>query len=180
MGPVLLLIPILISIDSGAARTDLDQKAEKSLQKMFGDTAAIGPRDIRLTPDERTQLEEKSRARWRSDSLRVYVCTARGRILGYGVADNVRGKTNFITYLVGILTDGTVRDIDILAYRESYGGEIANESFRRQFQGKTKDDRLIPGRDIKNISGATISVHAITDGVRKILATFALIRSRLL
>ena len=90
-----------------------------------------------------------------------------------------RSKTQFITYLVAIDTSGAVKDVDVLVYRESYGGEIAYESFRKQFRSKTANDELKPGKDIKNISGATISVRAITQGVKKILTTFDVIRNKL-
>ena len=113
------------------------------------------------------------------DSLEVLVCRTKGRIVGYGFIDDVKGKTQYITYLTALEPGGEVADIDVLVYRESYGGEIAYESFRKQFRRKTANDRLQPGRDIRNISGATISVRAITDGVKKILLTFDLLRSRL-
>ncbi len=60
--------------------------------------------------------------------------------------------------------------MDILVYREPYGGEVAYEPWRRQFRGKTAADSLRVGREIRSISGATISVHAVTLGVRRLLA----------
>ena len=108
--------------------------------------------------------------------VRVFRCIARGKTVGYGFLDEVKGKTRLITYLVGVEPDGRVNDVDVLVYRESYGGEIGYETFRKQFRGKSSPDRLTPGKDIKNISGATISVRAITGGVKRILATFNVIR----
>ena len=58
---------------------------------------------------------------------------------------------------------------DILVYREPYGGEVAYDAWRRQFRGKSSGDALQVGRDIRTISGATISVNAVTLGVRKAL-----------
>src|SRR2546427_6382509 len=49
---------------------------------------------------------------------------------------------------------------DILVYREPYGGEVAYEPWRRQFRGKSTGDSLRVGKEIRSISGATISVHA--------------------
>jgi H+/Na+-translocating ferredoxin:NAD+ oxidoreductase subunit G len=54
-------------------------------------------------------------------------------------------------------------------YREPYGGEVAYDAWRRQFRGKSSDDALQVGRDIRTISGATISVNAVTLGVRRAL-----------
>jgi len=89
------------------------------------------------------------------------------------------GKSRFITYMVGLLPSGEVAGTEILVYRESHGGAIANGNFREQFSGKKPGDRLIPGRDVKIISGATISSRAVTYGVAKLLAAFRLVRERL-
>lgn len=102
--------------------------------------------------------------------------TRHDSLLGYAAIGNARGKDQPITYLVA--TDSTLRlkDIDILAYRESYGGEVAYEPWRRQFRGKSPTDTLEVNRQIRGISGATISVNAVTAGVRWQLARFLRLR----
>ena len=91
---------------------------------------------------------------------------------GYFIVDEVLGKHEFITYAVGIHSDGSVRQIEIMDYRESYGYEIRDESWRKQFVGKTDKSQLKLDDDIKNISGATLSSRHITDGVKRILAMY--------
>lgn len=102
--------------------------------------------------------------------------TRHDSLLGYAAVGNVKGKDQPITYLVA--TDSTLRlkDIDILAYREPYGGEVAYEPWRRQFRGKSPTDPLEVNRQIRGISGATISVNAVTAGVRMQLARFLRLR----
>lgn len=91
-------------------------------------------------------------------------------LLGFAVVRAVRGKDQPITFLVATDTSDRLRDVDILVYREPYGGEVAYESWRRQFRGKSASDTLEVGRQIRGISGATISVNAVTAGVRRALA----------
>jgi hypothetical protein len=50
---------------------------------------------------------------------------------------------------------------------------VAYEPWRKQFRGKTSAAPLTVGKDIKNISGATISSHSVTLGVRRTLADLA-------
>jgi Na+-translocating ferredoxin:NAD+ oxidoreductase RnfG subunit len=102
----------------------------------------------------------------------IYRVVHDGALLGYAQVRNVKGKDQPITFLVA--TDSTLhlRDIDILVYREAYGGEVAYEPWRRQFRGKGPGDRLKPDADIRGISGATISVHAVTSAVRRTLQDF--------
>ena len=91
-------------------------------------------------------------------------------VVGFAVVREVKGKDQPITFLVATDTADRLRDIDILVYREPYGGEVAYDAWRRQFRGKSSGDALQVGRDIRTISGATISVNAVTLGVRKALS----------
>jgi hypothetical protein len=89
---------------------------------------------------------------------------------GWFIVDEVIGKHEFITYAVGLTNEGAVRGIEIMDYRESYGGQVRDPKWRAQFDGKTKAAPLQLDRDIKNISGATLSSRHITEGVRRVLA----------
>lgn len=91
---------------------------------------------------------------------------------GWFIVDEVLGKHELITYAVGLDPKGRVRGIEILAYRESHGGEIRDPGWRLQFAGKTARDPLELDRDIRNISGATLSCRHVTDGVKRILALY--------
>ena len=59
--------------------------------------------------------------------------------------------------------------MDILQYRESYGGEIRSPSWLAQFVGKSSASPLQVGNDIRNISGATLSSHHVTEGIQRIM-----------
>ncbi|HTO73190.1 MAG TPA: FMN-binding protein [Gemmatimonadales bacterium] len=96
-----------------------------------------------------------------------------GATAGYALVRNVLGKDQPITFLVATDTAGVLRDVDILVYREPYGGEVAYEAWRKQFRGKTASDPLVIGKDIRSISGATISSNSVTLGVRTALADLA-------
>ena len=91
-------------------------------------------------------------------------------LLGFAAVGNVLGKDQPITFLVAVDPTDRLKDVDILVYREPYGGEVAYEPWRRQFRGKSARDSLRVGKEIRSISGATISVHAVTIGVRRVLA----------
>ena len=67
---------------------------------------------------------------------------------------------------------GRVLRVDILQYRESYGGEVRGASWLAQFVGKSRGSSLEFNKDIRNISGATLSSMHITEGVKRVLATY--------
>ena len=125
-------------------------KVTASIARLFGPGARVDT----LQVDSGTVLRVS-----RGDSL-----------LGFAQVGNVLGKDQPITFLVAIDPADRLKDVDILVYREPYGGEVAYEPWRRQFRGKTVADSLRVGREIRGISGATISVDAVTLGVRRMLA----------
>src|SRR5213593_3083930 len=106
----------------------------------------------------------------RVDTVSVLRVSRADSLLGFAAIGNVIGKDQPITFLVAVDPADRLKDVDILVYREPYGGEVAYEPWRRQFRGKTTADPIAVGRDIRSISGATISVQAVTAGVRRILA----------
>jgi hypothetical protein len=88
---------------------------------------------------------------------------------GWLIVDKVLGKRELITYAVGLDAQGRIRGVEILEYLESHGGEIRNADWRSQFVGKSARDPLRLDRDIRNISGATLSCRHVTDGVKRLL-----------
>jgi FMN-binding domain len=91
---------------------------------------------------------------------------------GWFIIDQALGKRELITYAVGIDTQGRLRGVEILEYRESHGGEVRDAKWRAQFVGKTSADPLALDRDIRNISGATLSCRHITDGIKRLLKLY--------
>ncbi len=92
---------------------------------------------------------------------------------GLFIVDRVVGKHEYITYAIGLTPAGTVKQIEIMQYNESYGYEVRNAAWRAQFVGKSAASPLQLNADIKNISGATLSSKHITDGVKRVLEKYA-------
>jgi hypothetical protein len=124
-----------------------------------------------LTPDQRAAIERASGRRAPAAKLQGWK-TAQGE---WFLVDNVIGKHEFITYAVGLNADGAVRGVEILDYRESYGGEVRYEKWCAQFRGRRATSPLKLGQDIQNISGATLSCRHVTEGVKRLLATYELV-----
>jgi uncharacterized protein with FMN-binding domain len=92
---------------------------------------------------------------------------------GYFVVDKVVGKHEYITVAIGINANGTVKQIEIMEYRESYGYEVRDAAWRAQFVGKSAASPLQLNVDIRNISGATLSSKHIADGVKRVLQKYS-------
>jgi Na+-translocating ferredoxin:NAD+ oxidoreductase RnfG subunit len=101
---------------------------------------------------------------------RIWRAESGGRLVGFFIFDRVIGKHLYIDYAVALDPAGRISSVEILQYRESYGGEIRSPSWLAQFAGKTSASALQTGNDIRNISGATLSSHHVTEGVKRIMA----------
>jgi len=130
---------------------------------------------IRLTAEESKAIEKKSGAKVRAQESQVWLARKGTNLLGLLLLDHVFGKHEVIEYAVGVSPVGTVQQVEILEYREHYGGEIRNSKWREQFKGKNAGSKVKLNDDIYNISGATISCRNVTEGVRRVLATFEVV-----
>src|ERR1051325_8861230 len=75
---------------------------------------------VKLTSAQRKAIERASGARVLRDEQQVWQVSAGG----WFIVDEVVGKHEFITYALGLNPDGSVKQIEIMDYRETYGGEI--------------------------------------------------------
>lgn len=130
----------------------------------------------RLMYQDADRFETKTLVAEGNRSVSMRIARKGSLALGYVVFDEVVGKTEQISYAVGVDADGSIKQLEILAYRESHGGEIRLPAWRKQFVGKTASAPLRVGEDIANISGATLSSTHITDGVRRILVALSAAR----
>lgn len=94
---------------------------------------------------------------------------------GWLVVDEVVGKHEMIKYAVGINADGSVKQIEVMDYVESYGYEVAESKWRQQFVGKTSADPIKLKKDIDGISGATLSAKHLSDGVKRVMVMYDLV-----
>jgi Na+-translocating ferredoxin:NAD+ oxidoreductase RnfG subunit len=131
--------------------------------------------NIAFTAEQRKAIARASGVGSFDKVLRLWDVRSGQSRLGWFMIDRVLGKHEMITYAVALTPDGAVKRVEILEYRETYGGEIRNERWRQQFVGKRFGSQVKLGADIRNISGATLSSRHVTDGVRRLLATYQLL-----
>ncbi|HEX2762267.1 MAG TPA: FMN-binding protein [Allosphingosinicella sp.] len=143
-------------------------------QTMFPGASFVA-HPLTFTPEQRKAIAKASGVGIFEKTQRIWEVRSGGARTGWFIVDRVLGKHEMITYAVALSPDGTVKSVEILEYRETYGGEIRNPAWRRQFVGKRFGSSVQLGKDIKNISGATLSSRHVTDGIRRLLITYQLL-----
>ncbi len=143
---------------------------EAAQKALFPQADAFTEVVLPLSPAQRDEVARLAGPQPPHRSLRVWKAMHRGELAGYVFVDEVIGRGDFITYAAGIDAAGHLGPLEVLAYRESHGGEIRNEAWRRQFAGREGLGQLRVRADIKNIAGATLSCEHVTEGVRWLVA----------
>ena len=143
---------------------------EEAQRSLFPQADRFSELVLALSPAQHEQVAGLAGPQPPHRSLRAFRAQRGTETLGYVFIDEVIGKEDFITYAAGIDAAGHLGPLEVLSYRESHGGEIRSESWRRQFAGRGSLDALRPRTDIKNIAGATLSCEHVTQGVRWLMA----------
>ena len=124
-----------------------------------------------LTEDQVKAIAHASGVDVRNRLLKVW-CVSTG---GWFIVDEVVGKHEYIPFALALDDKGAVKGVEILEYREAYGDQIRNPEWREQFSGKASGTKLQLDKNIRNVSGATLSCKHVTDGVERLLVTYEIV-----
>jgi Na+-translocating ferredoxin:NAD+ oxidoreductase RnfG subunit len=155
---LIVSIALLISLETPSIYSVTKKRADKVLSKYW--------------EDEEYNLSRVTLIG--SDQPEIYsVQQGNSRPFAYVLFAEAMGKVDTFTYLIIFNPDGIIEKVSVLLYRENYGGEIGSKRFLKQFNGKSNGMSMEYNQDIDGISGATISVQAITRAVRENSVTFS-------
>ncbi len=162
-----LVIGILCFCNANAKNYFTVEQAQKSI---FPNITFIKS-PITLTSEQQNKMTDASSVKLPFDGSNIW----KGNDGSWFIVDQVVGKHEFITYAIGINTTGSIKDIEILEYNESYGYEVKEKSWLKQFFGKTNASPIKLNTDIDNISGATLSCKHLSDGIKRVLTMHELV-----
>lgn len=181
MRRLLPLLGVILILEGGAAALAQETTVYLTLAqapKALFPAAEIERKDVPATPALRESLKAKLGRLQPTVWEPAYVTFAarqNGSIVGYAVVVDEIGKVNPFTLIVSATPDFRARDVAVMVYRETRGGEVAQRRFLAQYKGKRSTDPIQLDRDIIGISGATLSVHGANRAVHKALAVLELV-----
>lgn len=174
MGP--LAAALLLSwATPAAAKVLLSQK--EALALAFPAGMQVERRTAYLSGEERRRAQASGRVKVDSSVWTYYVGRSSSGAAGYAYFETHVVRTMPETFMAVLDPNGRVRFVELLSFLEP-------EDYRprprwlEQFRGRSPQDDLLVHRAIRNITGASLTSQALTDGVRRILAVHAVIASR--
>ena len=141
----------------------------QALAIVLGERAVVRKEQKTLDDALRTKLERSSNLRFPESSYTFFIAARDGQAEKYAIQMNEIGKTEPITFMVGMSPEGKVTDVVIMVFRENRGWEVKEKRFLNQFRGKTLHNSIRVDEDIINYTGATLSSKAVARGVKRAL-----------
>ncbi|MGC9354619.1 MAG: FMN-binding protein [Mariniphaga sp.] len=164
------LFSFLIAVGQGI-QDDLPRPVLRELNNQFGknefDLIDRSP-ETQAEPGNKffiIEIAGKAGAKGYLHFGRVKTCRAGGCSLpGNSASQDIDGE--YFDYFILYNTDFSIETVKIYNYQASYGHEITARGWLKQFEGFAGKSSLDVGKNIDAISGATVSVYAITEDVK--------------
>ena len=158
----------------GAAWATVLITVEEALELAFPD-AAIERQTLFLSDEQRDRVAEDSGSEVSSSLATRYVARdGDGVVRGWAYLDTHRVRTLPETLMVVLDADGTVRRVEVVTFREPLE-YMPRKGWYEQYEGQVLDDDLALKRDIRPVTGATLTARATTEAVRRALALHAVV-----
>ena len=151
-----------------AISSEIMDKTFKIITDKFPENISVKHDIYHLNKKVAINIQNKVRQEFFRSELNIWKIVSQDSTKYYAILDNVKGKSLPITFLAIYDNKGNVFDTEIIKYRESYGGEIKNKSWLKQFFRYNDSSNYNVGSTISGISGATISVKSVTKGLQKL------------
>lgn len=147
---------------------------DEALKLAFPDAERVEPRDVVLTDEQHDRIENLARAPLDTNLVTIYVGWRDGVPAAYAIFDTHTVRTFPETFLVVISPEGAVQAAHVLAFHEPEE-YLPTARWLGTFKDKKLDDDLQVGQGVAAITGSTLSTRAITSGIRRGLAIWAVV-----
>jgi hypothetical protein len=147
---------------------------DEALRLAFPD-AEVRSHTVFLTPEQETAVKTRTGLDLESKLFTYYEGRRGGELVGFAVIDTHIVRTLPETFMAVLTPAGAIDRVVVLAFYEP--PEYAPpERWLGQFEGRVLDESpWRVGRDVHGIAGATLTAHAVRDGLRKILVLHDLV-----
>lgn len=165
-----LLIAVTAALVAGGpAGAKLLRTRDDALRDVYGEGARLASHTAFLTTPQAEAVRQAARAPFDLSRVTYWEASRGDSLLGRAYLDTHAVRSLSETVLVAVDPGGSVRAVEILAFHEPED-YLPPPAWLRTLESHRLADRLRPGQDVDGITGATLSVRAATDAVRRSLA----------
>ena len=144
---------------------------EEALAHAFSDSQNIQRKTAFLTQEQVEAIQKLANTKVESQLITYYHDATAGPATTYAFFEKNLVRTKEEILMIVLDAQGRVRFVEILAFYEPLD-YLPTSKWLLLFRSALLTPNLWPGRDIHNVTGATLTTQAVTAAVRKTLATF--------
>ena len=122
-----------------------------------------------LNPEQVAAVERTAKSKLPSAVITAFETRKGGTVTGRAVLDTHVVRTMPETVLTVVEPDGRLRMALVLQFGEP-PDYLPREGWLKSLETKPLDDDLWPGRGVRRVTGATLTVQTLTEAVRRGLA----------
>jgi Na+-translocating ferredoxin:NAD+ oxidoreductase RnfG subunit len=136
--------------------------------------ARIESRRYTLTPEQLDAVRKAARVRTTADTLTAHLAWHGDTLAGTAFFESRIVRTMPGVFMIAVSPETTVQRVEVIAFHEPPDFQPTSR-WLDQFPGQRLDNRLWPRRDIRTLTGATLSTQAVTESVRQALAWYTVL-----
>ena len=163
---VISSLVLLGTSGEGQARLLLSKKEALGLAFPVGST--VEKKNAFLSREDLASIKKTARVSIKSRMWTYFVATSSGRTVGYAYLDRVVVRTMPATIMVAISPEGSIRFLEVLSFDEP-SDYLPLRRWLKLFEGQDEPKQVRVGQKIRNVSGATLTSHSLTDAARRLL-----------
>jgi len=172
---LLLIVSFLIvGLSSSPVVAEVFYAQDEAMKIAFPDVDEVQTKTFILTDEQLTTAERLARTKIDSKLFTFFLGVKDGKVINYAAIDSHNVRTFPETFMAILNPDGSIKSTVILAFHEP-SEYLPSAKWLEQVEGKNLDQALKPGDDIAGILGSTLSVTAISQGIRKVLALYSVL-----
>lgn len=170
----LAMLGLVTTLFASRAHAKVFLAKDEALALAFPGNDRVEERTFILTDAQKAEVEKRAHAPLDSQLWTIYVGWKDGTVQGYALIDTHTVRTLPETVMAVLDPKGTLEKVEVLAFHEP-PEYLPTDRWVAQFAGRALDDDLKIGGGVQGITGATLSAQAMTAGVRRVLALFAVL-----
>lgn len=169
MRPLLILLTL-----GGPAQARVLLQKEQALRLAFPEPLQVERRTAYLTPEQVKAAQEAGRVKVDSLVWTYYVGRSSRGLEGYAYFETHTVRTMPETFMAVVEPTGSLRLVELLAFLEPED-YMPRPRWLSQFANKGLGPEIFLRRGIRNMTGASLTSQAVTDGIRRILAVHSVL-----
>ncbi|MCG3120029.1 MAG: hypothetical protein ALAOOOJD_02593 [bacterium] len=175
--PSFMLALAIVTSSAPTLRAQVFLTQEQALRAAFSNGEDVSRQTLFLTAGQLADIQKLARSKVESKLVVYYRASRAGKLTGCAFFETTVVRNKSATLMIVVNPDSSLRWVQLLAFYEPHD-YLPTPRWLALFQNKFLTDGLWPKRDIHHITGATLSVQALTLAVRRLLATYVVAVAR--